>query len=95
MFLVEREIQRDVVTKCRSCLLCSLFLCHGKNNKNSFLASWLLCGFMPDVVQVVYHGSTKDVLPHLASLGHKCPNNFNPADFMVRNKRSGRTDRHR
>ncbi|CAM9864543.1 unnamed protein product, partial [Hapterophycus canaliculatus] len=32
---------------------------------------------------VMYHGSTKDVLPQLASLGHKCPNNFNPADFMV------------
>ncbi|CAM9708464.1 unnamed protein product, partial [Ectocarpus sp. 13 AM-2016] len=32
---------------------------------------------------VMYHGSMNDVLPRLASLGHKCPSNFNPADFMV------------
>lgn len=36
------------------------------------------------LVQVMYHGSMNDVLPRLASLGHKCPSNFNPADFMVR-----------
>ncbi|CAN0458887.1 unnamed protein product, partial [Ectocarpus sp. 12 AP-2014] len=33
--------------------------------------------------KVMYHGSMDDVLPRLASLGHKCPSNFNPADFMV------------
>ncbi|CAM9634686.1 unnamed protein product [Ectocarpus fasciculatus] len=33
--------------------------------------------------RVMYHGSINDVLPSLASLGHKCPSNFNPADFMV------------
>ncbi|CAN0139562.1 unnamed protein product, partial [Ectocarpus sp. 12 AP-2014] len=33
--------------------------------------------------RVMYHGSMNDVLPRLASLGHKCPSNFNPADFMV------------
>lgn len=39
------------------------------------------------VVQVMYHGSADEVLPRLASLGHKCPKNYNPADFMVKKRR--------
>ena len=35
------------------------------------------------LLQVMYHGATEAVLPWLASLGHKCPPNFNPADFMA------------
>eukprot|EP00752_Nemacystus_decipiens_P005654 g5117.t1 len=33
--------------------------------------------------RVMYHGATDEALPRLASLGHRCPKNFNPADFMV------------
>ena len=34
----------------------------------------------------MYHGSADKVLPVMASLGHKCPVNFNPADYMVRGR---------
>ncbi|CAM9686008.1 unnamed protein product [Sphacelaria rigidula] len=33
--------------------------------------------------KVMYHGPKEHALPRLASLGHRCPSHYNPADFMV------------
>eukprot|EP01119_Soliformovum_irregulare_P020712 TRINITY_DN675_c0_g1_i1.p1 TRINITY_DN675_c0_g1~~TRINITY_DN675_c0_g1_i1.p1 ORF type:complete len:842 (+),score=177.45 TRINITY_DN675_c0_g1_i1:111-2636(+) len=31
----------------------------------------------------VYFGSAMEILPHFAALGHPCPVNYNPADFLI------------
>jgi len=33
--------------------------------------------------QIVYNGPASDAITHFASLGYQCPENFNPADFMI------------
>lgn len=33
--------------------------------------------------KVAYHGPQKNIAIHFESLGHKCPRNYNPADFVL------------
>jgi hypothetical protein len=33
--------------------------------------------------RVLYHGAVPAIVPHFHKLGHHCPSNFNPADFVM------------
>jgi len=33
--------------------------------------------------ELVYFGSTQEVLPYFSGLGYDCPQNFNPADYLI------------